>query len=93
MDAVLDLVLDLLTNIVEVFFDVILNVLSLLPMSPFARALEAITGFEYLGYMNYFIPFKSMAIVMDLYIAALLAFYVYKYVMKITDKLSDFSKL
>lgn len=88
----LDFILGLFGNIVETFFDVILNVLSILPMSPFAHIIEDIAGFEFLGYMNYFIPFGAMANVMNVYVGALLAVYIYKYVMKFTDKLTSFGR-
>lgn len=85
-------VFDLFTSIIEAFFDVILNILSLLPMSPFIHIIEDIAGFEFLGYMNYFIPFGAMANVMNLWLAALLAYYVYQYVTKLTDKLANLGK-
>lgn len=84
----MDFIMGLLGNIVNTFFDVILNVLSLLPMSPFGSFIEDVAGFEFLGYMNYFIPFQAMATVLNVYIAALLAYYVYKYVVKFTDMAS-----
>lgn len=88
----MDLLMDLLFNIVETFFDVILNLLSLLPMSPFMHLIEDLSGFEWLGYMNYFIPFGAMANVMNVWLVALTGFYVYQYVTKLTDKVASVGK-
>lgn len=93
METFFDLFFSLVGTIFENFFDIIINALSLLPMSPFAQFLEAVTGFEYLGYMNYFIPFHAMAVVTNLWILAISAFYVFKFIRKYTNYISQFKEL
>lgn len=85
------IIFDVAGDIFTAFFDVVINILSILPASPFAHALEAVTGFEYLGYMNYFIPFHALADVMNLWLTAVLAYYIYRYVKKYTDKFQDYA--
>jgi hypothetical protein len=62
-------------------------------MSPFANLVEKLVGFEFLGYMNYFVPFQGMATILNVYIGALFTYYVFKYVYKVTDKLQSLKGL
>lgn len=92
MDGLFSIIYNLLSDIFFTFFDVILQILSILPASPFMHLVEYVSGFEFLGYMNYFIPFRDMATVMDLWLTAVIAYYVYTYVRKYTDYIEQFTR-
>ena len=61
--------------------------LFLLPDSPFQKEewLIGLQGFEkIMSYINYFVPFGSMLIIMTVYITAVIMWYVVRWVLRLT---------
>lgn len=71
-----------LKGIINVFFDILDILLSLLPSAPFRAMLGTLSnssGMDVLGYVNFFIPFKFCATCFDIWLGCVIAYYVYKY--------------
>lgn len=80
---------ELIKSAIEIFFDILDVLISILPSAPFRVMLSQLadsSGMDVLGYVNYFIPFKFCATCMNAWLACVLAYYVYKYLRQaITD--------
>lgn len=61
--------------------------LNLLPASPVAGFVEEITGLNYLGYLNWFIPVSFMVKCMETWLGCMVAWNVYKHVRRIANKM------
>lgn len=80
---------ELIKSAIGIFFDILDVLISILPSAPFRVMLSQLadsSGMDVLGYVNYFIPFKFCATCMNVWLACVLAYYVYKYLRQaITD--------
>ena len=61
---------------------VLQKLFSILPDSPIQKFVNLTALGDVMGYINYFIPFKRMSIVLEVWIAAVVVFYGYKLIMK-----------
>lgn len=52
-------------------------ILSLLPLSPFADAIDNLFQLPYLGYLNYFVPVGTFLKIGTAWLAAIALFYLY----------------
>ena len=52
-------------------------ILNLLPLSPFASAIDSLEQLPYLGYINYFVPVGTFIKIGEAWIAAIALFYLY----------------
>lgn len=68
----------------------IVNVLvAILPTSPFESVMYYFSKFEYLPYINYFIPVDAILAFMELWITAVALWYVYCFVIDIIGWVSS----
>ena len=80
---------DIAQTAVGVLFDILDVLISLLPAAPFRAMLSDLaesSGMDVLGYVNYFIPFKFCATCMNVWLACVLAYYVYKYLKEVISQ-------
>lgn len=70
---------------VDIFFDIITALLSLLPSSPFIGMAATIPDFDFLPYLNYFIPFDNAFVMMTTWLVCCALYYIYKYSKQIID--------
>lgn len=68
-----------LQSLWEVFAE---DVLSLLPLSPFRQYLDYFAGWEYLGYLNWFFPFKHCLIVLAAWTAVISTYFTWSVVLR-----------
>lgn len=66
-------------EIVEQFLHAVLSVL---PQSPFASFIDALSSIPYLGYLNYFIPIGSFIAIGQSWLVAVGLFYLYSIIMR-----------
>lgn len=55
-------------------------IVSLLPLSPFASAIDSLAQVPYLGYINYFIPVGTCLKIGTAWLSAIALFYLYSVV-------------
>lgn len=68
----------------------VVNVLvAILPTSPFESVMHYFSEFEYLPYINYFIPVEAILAVMELWLGAVGFWYVYCFFAKIISWVSS----
>lgn len=68
----------MLSGIVHFINELLLNLLSLLPGSPFATFIQFTDEYELLGFINWFIPFDFCVTIMEAWLSAIMAMYLYK---------------
>ncbi len=74
---------DFLSNILKIFATVLTSLLGLLPDSPFIGMLQQIGKFDFLGYINWFIPFDFCLTCLNLWILCIGAQYIFTYAISI----------
>lgn len=62
---------------------------SVLPSSPFRQVADALNEFDFLPYLNWFIPFDSCFKFTVLWCGSLLIYYNFAFVKKLFDKVKD----
>ncbi|MCX4299632.1 MAG: hypothetical protein OSJ73_21885 [Lachnospiraceae bacterium] len=62
---------------------------SILPSSPFREAVNAVKDFNFLPYLNWFIPFDSCTKFTALWCISLMTYYNFAFIKKIIDKIKD----
>lgn len=72
--------INLINLIIQACANAVLAILNLLPQTPFNWDLGALG--EYWGYVNYFIPFASMATIMTGFLSATLVWYGVRWVLR-----------
>lgn len=65
--------MDTLTGLWNFFIE---EVLSLLPLSPFREYLDYFEGLEYIGYLNWFFPFREILIVFEGWLGVVASYYI-----------------
>lgn len=55
---------------------------SVLPVSPFAKYIDAFSSLPFLGYLNWFIPVKECLIIFATYLAAVALYYLYSIILR-----------
>lgn len=78
--------MDFFTTIFNAFAELLKEVL---PTSPFREFLDQFAEIEYLGYLNWFVPVGDIIIVMELWLAAVSAYYLYSVVMRWVKVIGD----
>lgn len=68
----------MLTRVVQFINDSLMNILSLLPGSPFRGYLQFRDEYDILGMVNYFIPFDICLTILEAWGTAMAAIYLYK---------------
>lgn len=76
---------DFISGIFKCITEVCLYLLDLLPDSPFGEMLDMIGSFDFLPYLNWFIPFDMAFTFFNLWLTAVALYYVYKYSKQIYD--------
>lgn len=61
----------------------------ILPSSPFRQYIMALGGFDFLGYLNWIIPFDSCTDITKVWVAAVLVYYNYDKIKKLLDKITS----
>lgn len=74
--------IDAVSGLVQAFNSLLLHLLALLPGSPFREMVDTLDSFEFLGVLNWFIPFKSLVGMLELWTVAIGAYYAFKYAKK-----------
>lgn len=62
---------------------------SILPTSPFQQYIDLFRGFEYLGWLNWFVPIGQILTVFAVYLTAVSAFYLYSIILRWVKVLGD----
>lgn len=78
--------MDFFTTIFNAFAELLKEVL---PTSPFREFLDQFAEIEYLGYLNWFVPVGDIIIVMELWLSAVSAYYLYSVVMRWVKVIGD----
>lgn len=68
----------MLSGVVQFINQLLLNLLSLLPGSPFAAFIQFTDEYELLGFINFFIPFDFCVTIMEAWLPAIVSMYLYK---------------
>lgn len=82
------MVSELAQTAIGVLFDILDALISLLPAAPFRTMLSELansSGMDVLGYVNYFIPFKFCSSCMNVWLACVLVYYIYKYLKQVIN--------
>lgn len=56
----------------------LLGLLNILPNSPFKHMADSIEGLDYLGFLNWFIPFDVCLIMLETWLISMAAYLIYK---------------
>ena len=78
--------MDFFTTIFNAFAELLKEVL---PTSPFREFLDRFSEIEYLGYLNWFVPVGDIIVVMELWLGAVSAYYLYSVVMRWVKVIGD----
>lgn len=76
-------------NISDAWNGLLQSVIQILPRSPFAQFVEQFEDLPYLGYLNWFIPVRSILTIMAAWLAAITLFYVYSVVARWIKLIGD----
>lgn len=71
----------------EAVIRVIAGLISFLPASPFISVIKTIDGFTALNFLNWFIPFNVFAGIIETWLVAIGAYYLYRIVKNKVDSL------
>lgn len=71
---------------INALFNIFDSLLNLLPDSPFQSLNLSLSSSEFLGFMNWFLPIDRILSIMQLWLSAIIGFYVYKYARKYVSK-------
>lgn len=71
--------------IVSILFDIFTAIMSLLPLSPFLGMLDLVEEIPVLGIVNWFIPFDTCLVCLELWGGAMLTYLVVQNMDKIMD--------
>ncbi|MSA03716.1 hypothetical protein GKG47_20135 [Lactonifactor sp. BIOML-A3] len=80
--------LDKIDFIVDIVIKILQAIIMLLPLSPFQKMTDAIESFDFLGFLNYFIPFDVCLTMLEVWLAAVAIYYIVKNL----DKILEFVK-
>lgn len=64
-------------------------IVRVLPVSPFKQFLEQFANLPFLGYLNWFVPVRSILIVMGVWLTAVAAFLVYSVIARWVKLIGD----
>ena len=78
--------MDFFTTIFNAFAELLKEVL---PTSPFREFLDQFAEIEYLSYLNWFVPVGDIIIVLELWLGAVSAYYLYSVVMRWVKVIGD----
>lgn len=73
----------MLSTLVEFLVELLLNIFSILPKSPFGTFITFVDDYNVLAAMNYFVPFDICAGIAEAWVATIAAIYLYKNMEKI----------
>lgn len=73
----------MLEKLVQFLAQVLLNIFSILPESPFSTFISFVDEYEILAALNYFVPFDVAAVIMEAWLATIASIYLYKNMEKI----------
>lgn len=76
-------------QIEQAFNGLIQAIVRVLPLSPFKEFLEDFEDLPFLGYLNWFVPVRSILIVMGVWLAAVAAFYLYSVIARWVKLIGD----
>lgn len=71
--------------LVNLLFDILTAILSLLPASPFLLMLDKVEDIPVLGIVNWFIPFDNCFLCLEIWCGAMAVYYVVKNIDKVLD--------
>ena len=71
--------MDTLTSLWNFFAE---EILSLLPLSPFREYVEYVESWEYIGYLNWFFPFRACFVVLEAWLVTTGMYYMYSIAMR-----------
>lgn len=80
--------LDKIDFIVDIVIKILQAIIKLLPLSPFIKMAESIEDFDFLGFLNYFIPFDVCLTMLGVWLASVAIYYIVKNL----DKILEFVK-
>lgn len=72
----------LLSKFGEMLYDV-------LPTSPFQPYIQSMKNLPYLGYLNWFIPVGACVTVLEVWLSAILVFYLYSIILRWIKAIGD----
>lgn len=64
------------------FLGLVALILAFLPSSPFTAVLNTISSIPYLSYLNWFFPVTECIAVLEVWLSAILIYYVYSAIMR-----------
>lgn len=76
-----DFIIYIINSIISIVALVLNGVFGLLPDTPF-KVNETSALFEYIGYLNWIIPFKELIIVTVSWLSAISVYYIYQIVLR-----------
>lgn len=62
---------------------------AVLPLSPFRKYIDAFGDIPYLGWLNWFIPFRAMLVVFGAWLGVIALFYLYSIAMRWVKMIGD----
>lgn len=78
--------MDFLDSIFNKFAEALTKVL---PLSPFKDFLSSFADIPYLGWLNWFVPFKAIIVIMMAWLGAIALFYLYSIIMRWLKVIGD----
>ena len=79
----------MLSDIINLIFSLLTGLLSILPASFIQSYLSKVGKIEYLGYVNYFIPFYRFVEIGELWLACCAAYLIFYYVRTVQQEVSS----
>lgn len=77
-------------GIAKVISVVVNLVVAILPTSPFQAYLNYFSEFEYLPYINYFLPIDTFIVIFEAWLAGVALWYVYCFIMDVIGWVSGY---
>lgn len=73
---------DFINSIIDVFSNVLNDIIGLLPLSPFAKFTYLTLDNGLLAMLNYLLPISEIVAVLQFWLVAVGGYYIYKFVLK-----------
>ena len=74
-------VIDILNFIIKALGSILSLIFSILPPSPFSVINNSVIS-EYLPYINYFVPFSEIVVILQVWLVAVGVYYLYQIVLR-----------
>lgn len=85
----MDIFLSIFEWLLDALMDFANTLLSVLPKSPFTDFLNSFNDIPYLGFVNWFVPFRDFIYIGGLWLTVIGLFYIYQIVMRWIKVIGD----